>query len=236
VYNFITSSNFATPQTLLVTNAVIPSFICPSSPHTSNRYVYVDDWMQGSFGTSTYHAGSPLDYTGRWPRGNLHNGNLGTNYGNPRAAMLDINSASGAGCGGVKISQVVDGTSNTILVGENSAPNSQMWAMGTARGAFCDVCAVPNAAMGPAWNDWEWSVGIDMRGRTPGSVHHWGPVDTEGTCTINCVNYDNYYSFHVGGAHIALADGSVRFISQNISADTVARLLLFNDGYVVGEF
>jgi prepilin-type N-terminal cleavage/methylation domain-containing protein len=235
VYNYITGGNFPVAQSLAAANAVIPGFICPSSPHTSSKYIYIDDWLGGSFGTPTYHAGGALDYTGGWPRGNLHNANLGFNYGNPTAAMLDINSASGAGCGGVKISQVIDGTSNTILVGERSAPGSQQWAMGKAVGPLCDVCTASNWLMGPAWTDWQFSVGLDIRGRTPGSAHN-GAVDSEGTCTINCTNYDNFYSFHVGGAHMLLADGTVRFVSQNLDINTVARLFLFNDGYVVGEF
>ncbi len=237
VANFITGGNFATPQSLLPATTVLTGFICPSTPHAANRYTYVDDWMAGSFGTTTYHSGSPLDYVGKWPRSNMHGNNTfgnGVNYGTS-FAMLDINSSSGAGCGGVRIAAVTDGTSNTILVGENAAPGAKMWAMGTARGAFCDTCGA-NMAMGPAWNDWQWSTGTDLRGRTPGSVHHWGPTDTQGNCAINCVNYDNYYSFHTGGAQILLVDGSVRFVSQNVDLETLVRLVHANDGQVVGEF
>ena len=238
VANFITGGNFSTPQSLLPTTTVITGFICPSTPHSTNRYTYVDDWMGGSFGSTTYHSGSPLDYVGKWPRSNMHGNNTfgnGVNYGISHA-MLDINSASGAGCGGVKIAAVTDGTSNTILVGENTAASSQMWAMGLKKGAFCDVCTSSSWAMGPAWNDWQWSVGSDIRGRAPGSVHHWGPTDTAGTCAINCVNYDNYYSFHTGGAQFLLVDGSVRFMSQNMDLETLVRLVHVNDGQVVGEF
>lgn len=237
VHNFISGGAFSTPQSLLPTTTVITGFICPSTPHATSRYTYVDDWMGGSFGTTTYHSGSPLDYVGKWPRGNMHGNNsfgTGSNYG-PANAMLDINSANGAGCGGVKIAAVTDGTSNSILVGENSAAGSQLWAMGQKKGALCDVCTAGNWAMGPAWNDWQWSVGTDLSGVTPGSAHHWGS-ETGGTCTINCENFKNYYSFHVGGAQILLVDGSVRFVSQNVDAETMARLININDGYVVGEF
>jgi prepilin-type N-terminal cleavage/methylation domain-containing protein len=44
------------------------------------------------------------------------------------------------------------------------------------------------------------------------------------------------YSFHVGGAHFLLADGSVRFISDNISLATYVALLTRGNGEVVGEF
>jgi prepilin-type N-terminal cleavage/methylation domain-containing protein/prepilin-type processing-associated H-X9-DG protein len=240
VINLATGGNFAAPQTTLAATTVVTGFICPSTPHTSTRYTYVDDWIADSsgVGVTTYHSGSPLDYVGKWPRSNLHGAfPSGANYG-PAHGMLDINSASGAGCGGVKIANVTDGTSNTILVGENAAPGSKVWAMGQARGPLCDVCTSPNWAMGPAWTDWQWSVGLDLRGRAANTWKNGvAPnADASGTCAINCSNYDNYYSFHTGGAQILLVDGSVRFISQNLDLETLARLFHVNDGQVVGEF
>ena len=44
------------------------------------------------------------------------------------------------------------------------------------------------------------------------------------------------YSFHVGGAHFLLGDGSVRFISENISLATYVGLLTRGNGEVLGEF
>ena len=43
-------------------------------------------------------------------------------------------------------------------------------------------------------------------------------------------------SFHVGGTHILLADGSTRFISENVDRDTWRRLGSRADGEPVGEF
>ncbi len=37
---------------------------------------------------------------------------------------------------------------------------------------------------------------------------------------MNCTNDSEMYSFHIGGVQTVLADGSVRFISENISAAT----------------
>ncbi len=238
VANLVAGGNFSTAQSTLPATTVVTGFICPSTPHPTNRYTYVDDWMGGSFGTTTYHSGSPLDYVGKWPRSNVHGAfPSGANYGSFHG-MLDINSASGAGCGGVKIANVTDGTSNTILVGENAAPSSKVWAMGQAKGPLCDVCSAGNWAMGPAWNDWQWSTGTDLRGRAPNTWKNGvAPnADASGTCAINCTNYDNYYSFHTGGAQILLVDGSVRFISQNLDLETLARLVHVNDGQVLGEF
>ena len=235
VTNIATSSSYAAQQSTIPAKTVIQAFICPSSPHPSNLYApYQEDWTTTT--PQVYHAGGALDYVGRWLRGNMHNSNnpSGYNYG-PFATLLDCNSANGAGTAGVTIAAVIDGTSNTILLGETSAPGSKLYSLGKAVGPLCDGCPGTNTrAMGPAWTDWQFSVGLDISGRTPGSVHNVS--ETDGDCTINCENYRNYYSFHTGGAQFLLADGSVRFVNQNINRETMIRLLAFNDGQVVGQF
>jgi len=245
VYNYVTSANYPVAQSTLPVKTAIPGFICPSSPHPTDVYAgYIEDWTAGSFSTPTYRGGGALDYVGKWPRGQMHGTLNGNAYGNPKYSLLDINSANGAGCDGVKISDAVDGTSNTILVGECSAPGQKQWVMGKAVGPIGDVLTGPNWYQGPAWTDWSWSTGTDLRNLRPGDHHKLvaggsganGNVEGDGGCTVNCTNYKNWYSFHTGGAHLSMADGTVRFISQNINAETVARLHIINDGFTVGEF
>lgn len=43
------------------------------------------------------------------------------------------------------------------------------------------------------------------------------------------------YSFHTGGAHFTLGDGSVRFINENVSFDAFIRLATPAGSEVVGE-
>jgi prepilin-type N-terminal cleavage/methylation domain-containing protein len=44
------------------------------------------------------------------------------------------------------------------------------------------------------------------------------------------------YSFHVGGAHFLMGDGSVRFISENIAMNTFVGLVTVNGSEIIGEF
>ena len=61
-----------------------------------------------------------------------------------------------------------------------------------------------------------------------------GAILRGGLCLINCTNYAgvNMYSFHTGGVNIALADGSVRFLREAASMDSVYRLMAISDGLV----
>ena len=43
-------------------------------------------------------------------------------------------------------------------------------------------------------------------------------------------------SFHPGGGNFAMADGSVRFISQNINLNTISNLICRDDGVPLGDF
>ncbi len=58
-----------------------------------------------------------------------------------------------------------------------------------------------------------------------------------GPCVVNCTNDLGYgiYSFHSGGANIALCDGSVRFLSQSTSKATVRALVSRAGGEIIGS-
>ena len=43
-------------------------------------------------------------------------------------------------------------------------------------------------------------------------------------------------SMHTGGAHVLLGDGTVRFLSENMSVRTWAALGTISEGEIIGEF
>jgi prepilin-type N-terminal cleavage/methylation domain-containing protein len=94
--------------------------------------------------------------------------------------------------GGVKLSEVTDGTSNTFLIGEASPidGNSAAWS-----------------------SDGDWAItAIEL---------NWN-AQASGACTNpgarECwPRYRGFRSFHPGGAHFALVDGSVTFVLNEIN-------------------
>jgi prepilin-type N-terminal cleavage/methylation domain-containing protein len=228
VVNQVTGSNFPAAQNFAaISSAVIQTFICPTTPRDGNTVNYLNDWWTSSFsGAQFYNAGGVSDYTAPDIGGGLH-------MGPSSDTMIDADQGANEG---LKLQQVKDGLSNTILIVE-AANRYNEWAMGTLQGPNCesgssDPSGNP-ARGGDAWNDWQMGVNI-VRAIAPGSSIANGRKN--GQCTVNCNNKWNIYSMHSGGAQIVLGDGSVRFLSQNVSAFTVYCLLCINDGNPLGEY
>jgi len=119
----------------------------------------------------------------------------------------------------VRIANVTDGLSNTLAFGENSA-----WRQGYIRGGEPHPTFPNNAAGFGHLGAWVRLV--------PVPTDNSGATLRGGPCLINCTNYAgvNLFSFHAGGTNIALADGSVRFLSETTSMDAVYRLMAVSDG------
>jgi prepilin-type N-terminal cleavage/methylation domain-containing protein len=119
------------------------------------------------------------------------------------------------------IRDVTDGTSNTMLFGESAGFPFRY----NRRRQVGDN----SPAMGHLG---AWTRYVTIRSNAAGDTLYGG------NCLINCTNFasTNIYSFHEGGSHIGLADGSVRFLSENVSMDVIFRLMAIQDGLVMPEF
>jgi prepilin-type N-terminal cleavage/methylation domain-containing protein len=106
------------------------------------------------------------------------------------------------------VSQILDGTSNTIVLTED-AGRPQLWRAGSP------ISGQPPVIGGP----WEaFFSGFVVRGSNPDG-------SSPGPCAINCTNNREVYSFHRGGANAVSADGSVRFLKADMSIKVLAALV-----------
>ena len=121
---------------------------------------------------------------------------------NKRKGALETNQAT-------KLSDIVDGTSATILVVED-ADRPNVWRLGNR---------ITGANTGGAgWADYDAS--FEVQGTDPTTA-----TADRGHCTINCTNANEIYSFHTNGANVVFVDGSVHFLRSSISATVLICLI-----------
>jgi prepilin-type N-terminal cleavage/methylation domain-containing protein/prepilin-type processing-associated H-X9-DG protein len=114
-----------------------------------------------------------------------------------------------------RLHDVLDGTSSTFLVGERYRRD-----IDDNRQTF-----TPNGEYtGAFW------VGVAPDTAVAGTVAQLALPPS--TFAINGASINAFASRHPGGAQFALADGSVRYVSQNASQKTIADMGTFNDGQV----
>jgi prepilin-type N-terminal cleavage/methylation domain-containing protein/prepilin-type processing-associated H-X9-DG protein len=123
---------------------------------------------------------------------------------------------------GVPIPEIKDGTSNTIMLIEDAGrPNHYI--VGRRLGPPNSTPGGGNAPVtngrvtGAGWADP--ANPIPLHGFTADGLRALG------TCAINCTNNNEAYSFHIGGATAVFADGSVRFLFEEIPIGVYAALI-----------
>jgi len=185
---------------LTVYGTQIPSLLCPADG--SSQQARTD-----RANTSGYACGS-TNYRGvsgsNWAWGNYtNNGPTGNNNGLDAGDGLFYRSDNNA----MKtLLAITDGTSNTLMIGEDLPDINQHCGWPNANYA-CGTCAIP--------------LNNALRSGQPGynNPGDWG----------------NVYSFrsrHSGGANFALADGSVRFVSDSIDLNLYRALATISGGEV----
>jgi len=212
--------------TLAVT--VLPALMCPSNPQENKQI----PWVAGNGGSQNYNR-TPVgrsDYTGNmgfvagdWRSCIISDGGAIPLTKGPEAVGIvrdawgyDLAGRVGGdnGCfsfvGTAKISDITDGTSNTILCME----------------------------------DHHWRFGKSQPDQHGDDVGWAGPMQV--STAANLVNQNYGYpdfnkchgisSTHVGGAHILMSDGAVRFITENIGINVLQAIATRGSGVPVGEF
>jgi len=131
----------------------------------------------------------------------------GTLYHNSRIRMKDIS----------------DGTSKTFIVGETKY---QLTPTGRTDGVHL------------GWSSTGYLTTASARpGVLAAAVEPINSSEMDGGAGDTLDHFTRMFgSFHVGGCHFGLADGSVQFISENINLATYRYLAIRSDGKLTGEF
>lgn len=230
----------ATPpfSNIRVVSTVVATFVCPSAPGSADRRVYDSDAQVA--GVTLYWRSAPSDY--------CVNSGVGQDFNNagPAGSFAQLayaNFPGGAGGSregpmnlvgydpflgqdfqtGSRIADIIDGTSNTIMIGERTGGRViYLGNRATTTSPYDQLAKVNGGGWGDLFNGYHWLIGTSQDGTSLSG----------GSCAINCNNIrgQSYHSFHPAGANFLLADGSVRLISATVEPFTFASMLTRRKG------
>lgn len=217
-----------------IVSNVVPVYVCPSE---TNRTPFLNasvpgtatGWARGNYGVAAGYE----DYD------HVAGGAVYKSSKNPAKAAGLSSSAVMASNYGAKLSEVLDGTSNTIMVAELRSGLTQsdprgVWAMGFP-GA-----SVVNAGRGPynpTPNNKLGGTSADGGDELQDGASYCDPAGA--ALGMGCTTAGDLMtsgmsrSLHVGGVHTCHVDGSVHFVSENIDQINWCRMLARADGQVI---
>ncbi len=127
---------------------------------------------------------------------------------------------------------MTDGSSNIIVVGERYTPFKSSSSDLKCAGEATWVGALDNGGSGTGTSPTSYGVAGQaavLGEATNGINYAW-------TSALPAPDTTGFGSYHTGGAHFLMGDGTVRFISATVSLITFQNLSRIADGNVVGEF
>jgi len=212
-YESITS-NFVNSAPFHAVAAVhIPSLVCPSNDEFGGAGANIPNGFQGTYGVCL--SGSVKDGSPTTGATTTRNG-TGMFYLESRISMANL----------------TDGSSNTLMASEGIGRPMD------SAGAHGDL--------GQYWGGAGWGAEGFTAAEPPNTSLPDRPhsckstslsvAPCQGTSSTRGLQYNFARSYHTGGVHVLLADGSVRFASNNINAQTFRDLGDRNDGRVIGEW
>jgi len=217
--------------------APVPAFRCPTDVGPAVQNAGIDPgWAIAARPGGGSNTGLPVsNYVGNNNQAYIRS-HTPSNPANGTTGALGIFFRDKA----IKIKDIRDGTSKTLLAGERSYTLGEhrmaagiMWAVRDANGNG------PASNTQPTPNNQGWNQGLMTI--TFGIWHGINPVLT--TSTSGNAMRQSPSSLHPGGAQFLLADGSTEFIQETIDCDTIATnsttvnsaleaLAGINDGFV----
>ena len=200
--------------------------LCPSdagNPFQVDDVTYYGCSTTGQSGKTSYG----FSVTNANPYVGLGGWNWRANEGSTTRALFGMDSDS-------RFADVVDGTSNTVAFAETTLNvyngGGQTWACVGHVAETGVVFAAASTSGNGVLNDWFYPNGwlSSAGGWIPGAA----PQGTPGTVC----SWASAGSAHVGGLHVTMADGAVRFISENLNSTTRTYLGYIADQVPIGSF
>lgn len=236
LYNQYFSGDLSKRQQLATTP--MPIFDCPSSPHSASDLVKTFSWW--GFPTPRKSYGEPVAPSDYFAVRGLAGGRFsefariafaGKSYvGAGALSKVAIRWDDGSGSRlGDPLAVITDGTSNTILLGEQTSGNE----------LYVGRNSIP---FDPRDVGGTWMSGPSRSIR--GSVHgRWDNDDPIGSYIrlfvfggpngINSNNRTGFHSLHPSGANFVLCDGSVQFLGESTDTLTLASLITRANGEAI---
>ncbi|MCA9170360.1 MAG: DUF1559 domain-containing protein [Planctomycetales bacterium] len=203
---------------LTLISTPLEMFICPSAPEDPLERVYDGMIPAGAGGPGV----PPMNLTWRAAVSDycVTTGVLGDfaniayqgNAGGDRHGALQPGGLFGNG--DCKIAAISDGLSNTFLLGERLGGDD------IYLGRVIDPAWAPyGPANGGGWGDF-----LNGEHWVGGSLFDGTAGPNGGPCAINCTNRRGagFYSFHAGGCHFLMCDGSVQFMAASTEPFIIA--------------
>jgi|GEM_PF-3514686 len=255
IYNqFNFNLSWDNPAQWPLTTTTIPAFVCPSSPSPAARGLPAtipglltaggNTPPPNGFGVCDYMALSGVRYSLYYQGGITP----------PPALALSSPLDNRWPCAmhstvHTYIRDITDGTSNTMMIAE-CCGRPGLFRTNARRLVTGQTAATYSPKDGWGWADTGNSGAIDgasADGMLINSAKKPSVIGNLPTCTaaacppsatyfMNVVNDSELYSWHTGGVQALFADGSVRFLSENISLQTLGAILTRNAGDIPGDF
>ena len=121
----------------------------------------------------------------------------------------------------INLRDLIDGTSNTLVVGERSTSLGDATWAGAVTGAVIVPDSSDGVGSGPPESSSSLVLGHAGDGYSPGHPRS---------------HVNQFHSLHTGGVHFLLGDGSVRFLSTSMDYDLYRALATRAGGERTGEF
>jgi prepilin-type processing-associated H-X9-DG protein len=207
------------PAGVYASSQPVGLFVCPADPFPSPAVDYTDPLLGQNlivFGRASY-----FPVTGA--------GNSWLPFNSPSYGIFAQEPGAPHGLFRIRMTNVTDGTSSTLLFGEryHFDPNYDALVCG---GGPC-----PEAQAISGWGVWALANNRTYAAISDVPVNFQIPTPTSSPLLLNkrrnCLG-----SGHPGGANVALADGSVRFVGNGTSPITLQALATYAGGEVVGEY